>query len=139
MIWNNSGVLDIIYQPMSPCTAHSYIPKNTAPPADIHNVRGTTPANSAFGPSVTYICFSLVEREGRAWCVGSYIHTTEQSQEEDDDDGGEGGKEETYAKIEHHSSFEDVQRSGECGGDTTCYAPACSCFVRVQRFPTSRE
>ena len=35
---------------------HSYIPKNTAPPAEIHRVLGTTPANSAGIPSKKYIC-----------------------------------------------------------------------------------
>jgi hypothetical protein len=34
----------------------SYAPKNTAPPNEIHIVRGTTPANNALTPSCEVIC-----------------------------------------------------------------------------------
>lgn len=43
---------------------HSYIPRNTAPPAEIHIVRGTAPANSARRPSAAYSCRIRVKGEG---------------------------------------------------------------------------
>lgn len=35
--------------------AASYMPRKTAPPSEIHIVRGTTPEKSALGPSVRAI------------------------------------------------------------------------------------
>lgn len=40
---------------MRVATVHSYAPRNTAPPAEIHNVLGITPENMAFTPSFRYI------------------------------------------------------------------------------------
>jgi hypothetical protein len=43
---------------------HSYIPKNTAPPAEIHMVLGMTPANRARIPSERYIRRSRSRGDG---------------------------------------------------------------------------
>jgi len=64
-------VVPIYYDPIKPWTAHSYAPRNTAPPADIHSVRGTTPAKRAFNPSWTYICRKRESKVGGASFYGS--------------------------------------------------------------------
>lgn len=52
-------------------TVSSYIPRKTAPPAEIHNVRGITPENRAPAPSMRYIVMKRAARLGEGY-VGFY-------------------------------------------------------------------